>query len=129
MTLESLLQHHSSKASILRRFFVVRPAVTSVSDYRRTIALTPWTFVSKVTSQLFNTLSRFVIALLPRSKSPLIAWLQSLVAMILEPKKTATVLTLLVTSWCCPFLPRQDFHFVQFFRASFCLLAGTLPDS
>ena len=98
MTLESLLQHHSSKASILQRFFMVRPALTSVSDYRRTIALTLWTFVSKVTSQLFNTLSRFVIALLPGSKSPLLAWLQSLVAMILEPKKIATVLTLLVTS-------------------------------
>ena len=93
MTLKSLLQHHSSKVSILQRsvFFMVRPALTSVCDYRKTIALTLRTFISKVMFQLFNTLSRFVIALLPRSKHPLIAWLQSPVAMILEPKKIATV--------------------------------------
>ena len=107
---------------------MVHPALTSVCDYRKTIALTLRTFISKVMSQLFNTLSRFVIALLPRSKHPLIAWLQSLVAMILEPKKIATVHSA-SNRLALPFLPIQDFHFVQFFRAPFCLLAGTLPDS
>ena len=57
----------------------------------KTIALTIWTFVNKVISLLFNTLSRFVITFLPRSKCVLISWLQSLSAVILEPKKSATV--------------------------------------
>ena len=78
-TLESLLQHHSLKASILQRsvFFIVQlshPYMTT----RKTIALTRRTFVSKVTSLLFNMLSMLVIALLPRSKCLLISWLQSL---------------------------------------------------
>ena len=77
-TLKSLLQHHSSKASILRHstFFMVQlshPYMTTV----KTIALTRWTFVCKVMSLLSNTLFRFVIAFLPRSKRPLISWLQS----------------------------------------------------
>src|SRR5574337_1228800 len=77
-TLKSLLQHHSSKASILRcsAFFTVQlshPYKTT----GKTIALTRWTFVSKVISLLFNTLSRLVITFLPRSKRPLISWLQS----------------------------------------------------
>ena len=90
----SLLQHHSSKASILRRsaFFTVQlshPYMTT----GKTIALTRWTFVGKVMSLLFNMLSRFVIAFLPRSKHLLISWLQSSSAVILEPKKikSATV--------------------------------------
>ena len=85
-TLTSLLQHHSSKASILWRsaFFMVQfldPYMTT----GKTIALTTWTFVSKVMSLLFNTLSRFVIAFLPRSKRLLISWLQKPSVGILEP--------------------------------------------
>ena len=87
-TLKSLLQHHSSKASILRRstFFVVQlshPYVTT----GKAIALTRRTFVGKVKSLLFNVLSSLVIAFLPRSKHLLILWLQSSSAVILEPSK------------------------------------------
>ena len=87
-TLKSLLQHHSSKASILWRsaFFIVQlshPYMTT----GKTIALTKWTFVDKVTSLLFNMLSRLVIAFLPRSMRLLISWLQSQSAVILEPRK------------------------------------------
>ena len=88
-TLKSLLQHHSSKASILQgsAFFIVQlshPYMTT----RETIALTRWTFVGKVIFLLFNMLSRLVIAFLPRSKCLIISWLQSSFAVILEPKKT-----------------------------------------
>ena len=91
-TLKSLLQHHSSKASFLQHspFFMVQlshPYMTT----RKTIALTIRTFVSKVMSLLFNKLSRFVIAFLPRSKHLLISWLQSPSAVILEPKKIKSV--------------------------------------
>ena len=87
-TLKSLLQHHSSKASIFRHsaFFTVQhshPCMTT----GKTIALTRWTFVGKVLSLLFNMLSRLVITFLPRSKRLLISWLQSPSAVILEPKK------------------------------------------
>ena len=87
-TLESLLQHHSSKASILRRsaFFTVQlshPYMTT----GKTIALTRWTFVDKVMSLILNMLSRLVITFFPRSKRLLISWLQSPSAVILEPKK------------------------------------------
>ena len=87
-TLKSLLQHHSSKASILWRsaFFAVQlshPYMTT----GKTIALTRWTFFGKVMSLLFNMLSRLVITFLPRSKHLLISWLQSPSAMILEPPK------------------------------------------
>ena len=87
-TLKSLLQHHSSKASILWRsaFFTVKlshPYMTT----GKTIALTRQTFVGKVMSLIFNKLSRLVIAFLPRSKRLLISWLQSPSAVILEPRK------------------------------------------
>ena len=87
-TLKSLLQYHSSKASILRHsaFFMVQishPYMTT----RKTVTLTRWTSVGKVMSLLFNMLSRLVIAFLPRSKHLLISWLQSPSAVILEPKK------------------------------------------
>ena len=87
-TLKSLLQHHSSKASILRlsAFFTVQlshPYITT----GKTIALTRRTFVGKVMSLLLNMLSRLVITLLPRSKRLLISWLQSPSAVILEPPK------------------------------------------
>ena len=87
-TLKSLLQHHSSKASILRQsaFFIVQlshPYMTTGT----TIALTRRTFVGIVMSLLFNMLSRLVITFLPRSKRLLISWLQSPYAVILQPKK------------------------------------------
>ena len=87
-TLKSLLQHHSSKASILwhSAFFTVQlshPYMTT----GKTIALTRRTFVGKVMSLLFNMLSRLVITFLPRNRSLLISWLQSLSAAILEPPK------------------------------------------
>src|SRR5574340_1801143 len=87
-TLKSLLQHHSSKASILRcsAFFTVQLSHSYMTT-GKTIALTRWTFVGKVTSLLCNMLSRLVITFLPRSKRPLISWLQSLSAVILEPQK------------------------------------------
>ena len=87
-TLKSLLQHHSSKASILRHsaFFTVQPSHPYMTT-GKTIALTRWTFVGKVMSQLFNMLSRLVITFLPRSKRLLISWLQSPSAVILEPPK------------------------------------------
>ena len=86
-TLKSLLQHHSSKASILRRsaFFKVQlshPYMTA----GKTIALTSQTFVGKVMSPLFNMLSRLAIGFLPRSKCLLISWLQSPCTVILKPK-------------------------------------------
>ena len=91
-TLKSLFQHHSTKTSILRRsaFFMVQlshPYMTT----GKTIALTGWAFVSKVTSLLFNMLFRFVIAFLPSSKCLLISWLHSPSAVILEPKKIKSV--------------------------------------
>ena len=91
-TLKSLLQHHSSKTSILRHwaFFIVElshPYMTT----GKTIALTSRTFVCKVTSLLFTMLSRLVIAFLPKSKCLLISWLQSPSAVILEPKKIKSV--------------------------------------
>ena len=87
-TLKSLLQHHSSKTSILRHsaFFTVQlshPYMTT----GKIIALTRWNFVGKVMSLLFNMLSRLVITFLPRSKRLLISWLQSPSAVILEPRK------------------------------------------
>ena len=86
-TLKSLLQHHSSKASILwcSAFFTVQlshPYMTT----GKSIALTRWTFVGKVMSLLFNRLSRLVITFLPRRKYLLISWLQSPSTVILEPK-------------------------------------------
>ena len=86
-TLKSLLQHHSSKASIFQHsafftFQISHPYMTT----GKTIALTRWTFVGKVISLLLNMLSRLVITFLPRSKRLLISWLQSPSAVILEPQ-------------------------------------------
>ena len=87
-TLKSLLQHHSSKASILRRsaFFTVQLSHQYMTT-GKTIALTRRTFVGKVMSLLLIMLSRLVITFLPRSKRLLISWLQSPSAVILEPRK------------------------------------------
>ena len=101
-TLKSLLQHHSSKASILwhSAFFMVQlshPYMTT----GKTIALTRWTFVNQVMSLLFNMLSRLVIAFLPRSKRLLISWLQSPSAVILEPWKRKSVTVSIVSPSIC----------------------------
>ena len=101
-TLKILLQHHSSKASILQRsaFFTVQlshPYMTTGN----TIALTRRTFVSKVISLLFNMLSRFVRAFLPRSKHLLISWPQSLSTVILEPKKIKSVTVSIASPSIC----------------------------
>ena len=87
-TLKSLLQHHSSKASILRcsAFFIIQLLLPYMTT-GKTKALTRWTFVGKVMSLLFNMLFRLVLTFLPRSKCLLISWVQSLSAMILELQK------------------------------------------
>ena len=87
-TLKGLLQHHSSKASILQHsaFFMVQLSHPNMTT-GKTIALTRRTFIGKAMSLLFNMLFRLVIAFLPRSKRPLISWLQSPSAVILEPQK------------------------------------------
>ena len=98
-TLKSLLQHHNLKASVLQRsvsFMVQLSHPYMITG--KTIALTMWTFVRKVIFLLFNLLSRFVIAFLPRSKRLLISWLQSPSAVILEPKKIKSV----TVSTFCP---------------------------
>ena len=91
-TLKSLIEHHSSKASVLQcsTFFIVQlshPYLTT----GKTIALTIRTFVGKAMSLLFNMLSRFVVAFLPRSRHLLISWLWSPSTVILEPKKIKSV--------------------------------------
>ena len=100
--LKSLLQHHSSKASILwcSAFFIVQPSHPYMTT-GKTIALTRWTFISKVMSLLFNMLSRFVIVFLSRSKCPLTSWLQSPSAVILEPKKIKSVSVSIVSPSIC----------------------------
>ena len=99
---KSLLQHHSSKATILgySAFFIVQishPYMTT----EKTIALTIWTFVDKVMSLLFNMLSKLVIAFLPRSKCLLVSWLLSPSSVILELKKIKSFTVSLVSSSIC----------------------------
>ena len=101
-TLKSLLQHHSSKASVLypSAFFIVQlshPYMTT----GKTVALTTWTFVDKVMSLFFNMLFRLVITLLPRSKRLLISWLQSPSTVILEPRKIKSVTVSIVSPSIC----------------------------
>ena len=119
VTLKSLLQHHSSKASILRRsaFFIVQlshPYMTT----GKTIALTRWTFVSKVVYLLFNMLSRFVIAFLPRRKCFLISWLQSPSAVILEPKKRKSLTVSIVS----PFITQPLCLHIVIFVLLYCII-------
>ena len=100
--LESLLQHHSTKASILQHsaFFIVQLSLPYMTP-GKAIALIRGTFVSKVMSLLLNILSRFVIDFLPRSKCLLISWLQSPYAVILEPKKIkSTTVSIFPPSIC-----------------------------
>ena len=116
-TLKSLLQHHSSKASILWHsvFFIVQlshPYMTT----GKTIALTRWTFVDKVMSLLFNMLSRLIITFLPRSKRLLISWLQSPSAVILETRKIKSDTASTVSPSVCHEVmgPRcHDLHFLN----------------
>ena len=108
-TFKSLLQHHSSKASILWRsaFYIVQLSHLYMTT-GKTIALTRWTFVGKVMSLLFNTLSRLVITFLPRSKCLLISWLQPPYAVILEPKKIKTLTVSIVSPSICHEVMRLD---------------------
>ena len=101
-TLKSLLQHHSSKVSILwhSAFFIFQLSHPYMIP-GKTIALTRWTFVGKVMSLLFNMLSRVVITSLPRSKHLLISWLQSPSAVILEPPKIKSVSVSIVSPSIC----------------------------
>ena len=101
-TLKSLLQDHSSKASVLQclAFFMVQLSYSYMTT-GKTIALTRWPFVGKVTSLLFNMLSGFIIAFLPRSKCLLISWLQSPSRVILEPKKIKSVTVYTVSPSIC----------------------------
>ena len=101
-TLKSLLQYHSSKASILwlSAFFIVQVSHPYMTT-GKTVALTRQIFVGKVMSLLFNTLSRLVIAFLPRSKHLLISWLQSQSAVILEPRKIKSAFVSTVSPSIC----------------------------
>ena len=116
-TLRSLLQHHSSKASIIRcsAFFIVQVSHPYMTT-GKTIVLTRRTFVDKVTSLLFNMLSRLVIAFLPRSKHLLISWLQSPSAVILEPQK---IKSLTVSQSICHEVMGPDAMILSFLNVEF----------
>ena len=123
-TLKSLLQHHSSKASILRQsnFFIVQlshPLVTT----GKTIALTRWTFVGKEIFLLFNMLPRLVITFLPRSKCLLISWLQSPSAVILEPPKIKSVIVFIVSPSICHEVMGLDARILVFRKKKLPFLA------
>ena len=120
VTLKSLLQHHSSKASILQRsaFFIVQlshPYMTT----GQTIPLTRQTFVSKVMSLLFKMLSKLVIAFPPRSKHLLISWLQSPSAVIWEPKKVKSLTISIVSPSICHEMMGLDAIILVFWMLSF----------
>ena len=102
-TLKSLFQHHSLKASILQcSAFLIVPTLTSISDYwKKTIALTRWTFVGKVMSLLFNMLSRLVITFLPRRKQHVNFMAAVTVCSDLEPKKIKSVTVSIVSPSIC----------------------------
>ena len=100
-TLKSLLQHHSSKASIQHSAFFMVQLSHPYMTTGKTTALTRWTFVSKVISLLFNMLSRWVIAFLPKSKCLLISWRLSPSAKILEPKKIKSDTVSIVSPSIC----------------------------
>ena len=114
-TLKSLLQHNSLKVSVLQcSAFMVQlshPYMTS----GKSIALIVWTFVSKMMSLLFNTLSRFVIAFLPRSKHLLILWPQSASVLILQPKKIKSVTISIFSPSICYEVMRPDAIILFFF--------------
>ena len=119
-TLKCLLQHHSSKASILRCsvFFIVQlsPPYMTIG---KTIALTRQTFVGKVMSLLFNMLARLVIAFLPRSQCLLISWLQSPSAVILEPRKIKSDTVSTVSPSICHEVMEPDAMILVFLHIEF----------
>ena len=114
-TLKSLLQHHSSKASVLQcsAFFTVQLSHSYMTT-GKTIALTRWIFVGKVMSLLFNMLSMLVITYLPRCKHLLISWLQSPSAVILEPQKIKSATVSTVSSSICHAMIRPDVMILLF---------------
>ena len=119
-TLKSLLQHRSSKASILQcsAFFIVQlshPYMTA----EKAIALSRQTFVGQVMSLLFNMMSRFVIAFLPRSRRLLISWLQSPSAVILEPPEMKSVTDSAVSPSICHEVMGPDAMILSFFNVEF----------
>ena len=119
-TLKSLLQHHSSKPSILRlsAFLMVQLSHPHMTT-GKTIALTRWTFVRKVISLFFNMISRLVITFLPRSKCLFISWLQSLSAVISEPKKIKSVTVPIVSPSICHEVMGPDAMIWIFWMLSF----------
>ena len=119
-TLNSLLQHHSSKLSILQfsAFFIVQlshPYMTT----GKTIALSRWTFVGKIMSLVYNMLSMLVITFLPRSNCLLISWLQSPSAVILEPSKIKLVTISTVSPSICHEGMGPDSMILVFWKWSF----------
>ena len=113
-TLKSFLQHHSSKASLLRRsaFFIVQLSYPYMTT-GKTIALIIWTVVDKVMCLLFSILSRLVIAFLQRNKRLLISWLQSPSAVILEPKKIRSLSVPTVSPSICYEVMGPDLNFLN----------------
>ena len=114
-TLKSLLQHHSSKSSILQlsAFFIVQQSHPYMTT-GKTIALTRQTFVGKVMFLFFNMLPRLVITFLPRSKHLLISWLQSPFAVILEPPKIQSVIVSTVSLSICHEMMGTDAMILDF---------------
>ena len=105
-TFKSLLQHHSSKASVFS--FLYSPTLISIHDYWKNQVLTRWTFVGKVMSLLFNMLSRLVVTFLPRCKGLLTSWLQSPSAVTLEPPKIKSATVSTVSAPICHEVMRSD---------------------
>ena len=119
-TFKSLLQHHSSKASILwhSAFFIVQLSHPYIIT-GRTVALTRWTFVGKVMSLLFNKLSRLVITFLPKSKGLSISWLQSPSTVILKPPKRKSVTVSTVSPSICHEVMGPEAMILVFWMLSF----------
>ena len=123
-TLNGLLQHHSSKASLLQcsAFFIVQlshPYLTTKNKTKQNINLTRWTYVGKVMFLFFNMLSRLVITFLPKSKCLLISWLQSPSAMILEPNKIKSVTVSTISLCICHEVMGSDVMILVFWMWSF----------
>ena len=119
-TLKRLLQHHSSKASVLwcSAFFVVQLSYAYMTT-GKTIALTRWTFVGKVMSLFFNMQTRLLVAFLQRSKRLLISWLQSPSAVILEPRNIKSVTVSVVSPSTCREVMGPDATILVFWMLSF----------
>ena len=121
-TLKSLLQHHSSKASVLwcSAFFIVQLSHPYMT-IGKTIALTRWTFVGKVMSLLFSKLSRLAIAFLPRSKRVIISWLQSSSAVTLEPPKIKSLTISIASPSICQEVMGPDAMILVFWEGNLYL--------